>query len=107
MRNRWRSATAKHATEFLIKKIVATAGQSYGGPSEKFVGFWEEISEVEPRLLRSCLYVEISRCLVRQPVGFLLAKYSDEQTKYFDVSQALHQGDELKRRLLDAKRTLT
>ena len=30
--------------------------------------------------------------------GLLLAKYSAEKTKYVDVSQPPHQGDELKRR---------
>ena len=31
--------------------------------------------------------------------GLLLAKYSAEKTKYIDVSQPPHQGDELKRPL--------
>ena len=42
--------------------IAAIAGRSYGGPSEKFVGgLWREFSQVAPQLLRSCLYVEITR----------------------------------------------
>ena len=36
--------------------------------------------------------------LVRQPLGFLFAKYSAEKTKYPYVSQPPHQGDELNRR---------
>ena len=38
--------------------------------------------------------------------GLLLAKYSAEKTKYIDMSQPPHQGDELRRRWTDAKRTL-
>ena len=38
--------------------------------------------------------------------GVFFVKYSAKKAKYIDVSQPPHQGDELKRRQIDAKRTL-
>ena len=38
--------------------------------------------------------------------GLLLAKCSVEKTKHIDMSQPPHQGDELKRHKIGAKRTL-